>query len=80
MDFITAFKSGLPFAHDDMIGAYMVIDGICYHRDHIDDFLIPEVVNYSNPVVSFLLNDIMMDYHVYEVTITATKKTYTRRK
>lgn len=38
MNFLEAAASGKPFYHDEMIGAYLMIDGNLYHRDNLKDF------------------------------------------
>lgn len=40
MDIYEAAKTGVPFTHPDMIGAYAIIDGKNWvHRDNPKDFL-----------------------------------------
>lgn len=39
MDIHEAIHGGKPFAHPDMIGAWLMVDGSLVHRDCIADFL-----------------------------------------
>lgn len=39
MNIYEAARSGFPFTHPNMLGAWCFIDGGLYHRDNVDDFL-----------------------------------------
>lgn len=39
MNIHDAAKSGKPFTHSDMIGAWLIVDGQMIHRDNPRDFL-----------------------------------------
>lgn len=38
MNIHEAAKSGKPFTHSDMIGAWLIVDGLMVHRDNMADF------------------------------------------
>lgn len=39
MNIHEAAKSGKPFTHSDMIGAWLIVDGQMIQRDNVRDFL-----------------------------------------
>ena len=39
MNIIQAIKSGKPFSHPEMIGAFLVVNGGLTHHDNVNDYL-----------------------------------------